>query len=391
MNHKVIIVHAADFHLGSPFSALSEDKALLRRREQQVAFSRMIDFCANNHTQLLLLAGDVIDQVRFPKESMRFVIDRFSSIPDTRILISPGNHDPFTEDSPYMRESFPPNVHIFGKSFSSVYFPELRTAVWGVGFTGSRSTSSLCPGDFSVRAGGYPDDTIQIVLVHGEIAETDTERKNYNPIRRSFISACGADYLALGHVHERTDIRREGKTLYAYSGCPEARGYDEPGPRGFYAGYLEPGNAELSYVPIQVRTYYTPRIDISNCETTEQVEARILAFLRDTYGEDFSKNAYRISMTGSIRPDFSVRVNVILSRLKPLVFDMKLRDETTVALDLEMLRKENTLRGRFCDHLMTDIENSRAAGNAEQTRILALALKIGLRAFEGEVEYDEDS
>lgn len=390
MNHQVSIVHAADFHLGSPYSALPIDKAQLRRREQQEAFARMVDYCAEHRTQILLLAGDVIDQVRFSGEGMRFLTDRFSSIPDTRILISPGNHDPYTEDSPYIRESFPANVHVFGKSFSSVYFPEIRTAVWGAGFSASRSTTSLCPNGFSAASGGYPEGTIQIVLLHGEIAETETERKNYNPIRRSWIAACGADYLALGHVHDRTELKREGSTFYAYPGCPEARGYDEPGPRGFYAGFVETGRTALSFVPIQVRTYYTPGIDISSCETMEQVEQRILSFLRDTYGESYRKNAYRISLTGSIRPDFLVQIHVLLSRLKPLVFDLKLRDETSINIDRDKLRRENSLKGRFCEYLMADIEKNRDKGAAERAETLALALKLGLRAFEGEVEIDED-
>jgi DNA repair exonuclease SbcCD nuclease subunit len=390
MDHKVSIVHAADFHLGSPYSSLPDDKAQLRRREQQVAFSRMIDYCADHQIRILLLAGDIIDQVRFSGEGLRFLKDCFASIPDTRILIAPGNHDPYTDDSPYVCERFPSNVHVFGKGMSSVYFPELHTAVWGAGFTASRSTSSLCPKDFTVASGGYPSDTIQIILMHGEVSDTGTERKNYNPIRRSWISACDADYLALGHVHDRTDPQREGRTFFSYPGCPEARGYDEPGPRGFYAGSITTGGIELSFVPIQVRTYHTPGVDVTGCETCGQVEARILSFLRDTYGGSYTEDAYLISLTGSIRPEFSLNMSLLLSRLKPLVFDLKLRDETGLEIDLENLRRENSLKGRFCEHLMSDIEKNRISGDPDRVGVLTLALKLGLRAFEGGIETDED-
>jgi len=160
---KLRVLHAADFHLGSPFAALSASKTAIRQGEQRAAFRAVIDMCRKEKTQLLLLAGDLLDQLRFPAEQMRSLIDSFAGIPDTVVVISPGNHDPYTQDSPYAKQVWPSNVHIFTGEFSSFYFPEIGTAVWGTAFTGIRAVRTLCPPLFSVHTSDYPADTIHIV------------------------------------------------------------------------------------------------------------------------------------------------------------------------------------------------------------------------------------
>ena len=41
------------------------------------------------------------------------------------------------------------------------------------------------------------------------------------------------DYLALGHVHEYRSGQLDGRGVWAYSGCPEGRGFDETGKNAF--------------------------------------------------------------------------------------------------------------------------------------------------------------
>ena len=389
MHREVRIVHAADFHLGSPFSSLPLEKARIRRYEQLDTFLRMITYCREHSTDILLLAGDVIDKVRFEGEAFRAVADAFASIPDTEVFISPGNHDPYTEDSVYRTAQLPPNVSVFGGEFSARRIPRLGVVVWGAGFTAPRLSRTLCPPDFSVRDAGYPEDTLHLILLHGEIVDGEA-KSAYHPIPRSFLASCDADYAALGHVHEPTAPTRVGSTYVAYSGCPEARGFDEPGPRGFLAGTISRGRVDLALVIANTRTYWCPRADISGCETTDQIVERILMFLRDTYGEAFDRHAYRITLTGRLRPDFTPPVSVIKARIGAVVFDCKIRDETHVAVDPELLRRENSLRGRFADLILSDVDIAMAVGDRERAARLVSALDIGLRAFEGEAIADED-
>jgi DNA repair exonuclease SbcCD nuclease subunit len=391
MSRALRIVHAADFHLGSPFSSLSSAKAQLRRAEQQQTFARVISLCLETNADFLLLAGDVMDQVRFSGESLREMIQQFSRIPETRVVIAPGNHDPYTEDSPYVTEAFPPNVYIFGKAFSSFSFPEISAVVWGVGFTGVRAPRFLAPPTFTSRRAEFPEDTIHLLVMHGEVIESPGQKSAYNPIPRDFLVTSGADYIALGHVHEPSGVRKAGGSFFAYPGCPEARGYDEPGERGVYAGTVAKGQVDLRYIPVNTRLYVRPSIDVTGAMTEIQLEELCLSRIAETYGDSYREHAYRITLTGALPPDFTPSLASLRNRLGELVFDVRLYDETSTALDPELLRSENSLRGRFTDRILRAIEEAGAAGDESRRRDLELAFTLGLRAFEGEVPFDEDS
>lgn len=55
------ILHAADLHLDSPFNALSEEKAALRRREQRELLRSLARIRAEQNASLVLLSGDLFD------------------------------------------------------------------------------------------------------------------------------------------------------------------------------------------------------------------------------------------------------------------------------------------------------------------------------------------
>lgn len=387
---KIKFLHAADFHLGSPFTALSAYKAAIRQGEQRAAFQAVIGLCRQEQIQLLLLAGDILDHLRFPAEHLRSLIDSFAGIPDTMVVIAPGNHDPFTKDSPYMTQKWPLNVHIFTGEFSSFSFPELGAVVWGAAFTGIRAVNTLCPSTFSARQSGYPEDTIHIVLMHGEITESPSEKRSYNPVPKTWIAKSGADYAALGHVHDRSGLCKAGNTFYAYPGCPESRGFDEPGPLGVYLGTIARGAVEILFIPVNRRNYYCPDIAVDGCDTQQQLEDRVLSFLSSSYGEEYTRAAYRITLSGALPPDFSPVLSSLRERLSSIVFDVRVKDHTRSFSNLEELRRETSLKGAFVGRLLDRMEQARAAGDAKLIEECSQALTVGLRAFEGEVNYSED-
>lgn len=390
MPEQLRIVHAADFHLGSPFSALSPRKAAIRQAEQEAAFHTVIELCRTENTRLLLLAGDLLDHLRIPAGMLRSFMGSFSGIPDTTVVIAPGNHDPYTQDSPYFMQTWPANVHIFTGEFSCVYFPDLGAAVWGAAFTGPRAEHTLCPASFSVSRAkeSYPQDTIHIILMHGELAETEAEQHAYNPVLRDWIKGSGADYAALGHVHEKSGICRAGDTYFAYPGCPESRGFDEPGPRGVYCGTLSRGRADLQFIPVGQRSYFCPEISVDGCITQNELENRVLSFLQQTYGNNYMRDSYRITLTGELLPDFLPNIPGLRERLAEVVFSVRIKDRTCSFQNPQELRRENSLRGIFADTLLSRIE---AAGqDPDRISEYRQALTIGLRAFEGEVQYSED-
>ena len=54
------IIHAADFHLDSPFSGLSADRASLRREEQRTLLERLADLANEEQADLVLTGGPMM-------------------------------------------------------------------------------------------------------------------------------------------------------------------------------------------------------------------------------------------------------------------------------------------------------------------------------------------
>lgn len=109
--------------------------------------------------------------------------------------------------------------------------PEWNLVIHGAAFTGPEQAESLLAGFAAPE-----DGRVHFGLLHGEV---EPSQPRYNPIRRQEIADSGLAYLALGHIHKRLEPQRLGRTLCAWPGCIEGRGFDELGPKGFYEGTLE--------------------------------------------------------------------------------------------------------------------------------------------------------
>ena len=210
---SVKIVHAADFHLDSAFGALSAELSRQRRRESRELLYRLADLVNASGAELVLLAGDLFDGETVYRETLEALSDALGAM-RARVFIAPGNHDPYSARSPYALSIWPENVHIFtSNTVERVELPELGCAVYGAAFTSGVQDESLLA-DF--RA---PDDgLVHLMVLHGELSAAESR---YDPITKAQIAGSGMDYLALGHTHQFGGVLREGKTAYAYAGCPE--------------------------------------------------------------------------------------------------------------------------------------------------------------------------
>ena len=135
-------LHCADIHLDSPFSLALPADAGKRRTELRSVFSSAVLYAKTEGCKLFLIAGDLFDDDFVTKDTMEMLVHEFSAFPSCQFVISPGNHDPFCERSPYKLTEWPENVHIF-ESPEMGYFdiPESDVRVWGYAFTSDTLTS----------------------------------------------------------------------------------------------------------------------------------------------------------------------------------------------------------------------------------------------------------
>ena len=356
-------LHAADFHLDSAFGALPADQAAARRRESRELPDRLADYVNGHGIDLALLAGDLFDSADPFRETVEQLCRALGRM-EARVFIAPGNHDWYGPGSPWARAPWPENVHIFRESrLTAAEVPELGLVVHGGAFTAPEQPKSLLAG-FTVPA----DGKVHMGLLHGEL---DGAEDRYDPIRREEVSSSGLAYLALGHVHKRSEPLRLGRTVCAWPGCPEGRGFDELGEKGFYEGTVsDGGEVSLTFVPFARHRYEILEVDVTGKDPRTAVEAVLPA--------DTGRDLYRVILTGETGEAGSGAAE--LQEALAWRFDtLEIRDETRTAEDLWQRTGEDSLRGLFLQELRLRRE---AAETAAQRERIDQAARFGLAALD---------
>ena len=74
-------------------------------------------YIKENDIKYLFIAGDLYEQKYIKKSTIEYINNLFKEIPETKIFISPGNHDPLLKNSYYNNFLWNNNVHIFKPEF----------------------------------------------------------------------------------------------------------------------------------------------------------------------------------------------------------------------------------------------------------------------------------
>jgi hypothetical protein len=73
-----------------------------------------------------------------------------------------------------------------------------------------------------------------------------------------------------------------------------------------------------------------------------------------------------------------------LARLSTRLYFVKIKDSTEYKIDYQALSRETSLKGVFVKNMLNKIKENPNDNNLKK------ALKLGLKAFGGEVKYSED-
>ena len=356
-------LHGADFHLDSAFGALPAQRAAERRRESRELLFRLADYVNGHDIDLVLLAGDLFDSASPFRETGEQLAAALGQM-RARVFVAPGNHDWYGPGSPWETETWPENVTVFRvRAMTAAEVPELDLVVHGAAFTGPDQPESLLAG-FTAPA----DGKVHIGLLHGEL---DGAEDRYDPIRREEVSASGLAYLALGHVHKRMEPLTLGRTVCAWPGCLEGRGFDELGEKGFYEGTIsDSGEVSLAFVPFARHRYEILEVDVTGKDPRVAVEA---ALPPDTAGD-----LYRILLTGETA-EGGAGAAALRETLADRFDTLEVRDRTRMAEDLWQRAGEDSLRGLFLRELLA----RREAAEDEAARAeIDLAARFGLAALD---------
>ena len=197
------------------------------------------------------------------------------------------------------------------------------------------------------------------------------------------IKAFGADYTALGHVHNTDGLHETGNGgYYAYSGCLEGRSFDECGHKGAILIDIsrdERGDKKITPRPYRFsrRRYMIENIDITSAASEDDVLDLIKEKIAEKrYGEDTS---LRVILTGNTAPNVIKDTASLEAQIKGL-YAVQILDRSLPLYDDEFLLSDISIRGEFYRTLLPRLTN----GTPRERELAAWALRYGLSALAGE-------
>ena len=368
------LLHASDFHLDSPLSGLPPEKSAQRRRELRELPARLAALAKEEGVDLVLLPGDLFDGTRVYPETIRALARALGEM-EVPVFIAPGNHDFYHDKSPYAVNPWPDNVHIFTQpDLQAVELPRINCTVYGCAFAAPHRE------DDPLAGFAAPDDgKLHLLCVHGEVGPAGS----YAPIAPKSLEHSGVAYAALGHVHA-AGSGKAGKTLWAYPGCPEGRGFDELGPKGaLIVTFGEPVQLTISspdgppMAPIDLGGQTVAAKFVPVCKRQYRIETVEADSFTDVICQGESPDLIRFLLTGESRsaPDLAA----LAAQAAPHFFHVELQDRTTLPQDLWARADEDSLTGLFLREVLARLDS---ADDGEWDKLL-LCARFGLAALEG--------
>jgi len=350
-------LHAADIHLGRPFSGLRKSNpelAQIFRSAGYQAWDRLVSAAIDLNVDFVTLGGDTFDSsyptVRARTAFSKGVEDLHSAgIP---LFMALGNHDPLA--------GFPgtlqglPGLEIFneeaeGRSVSCAEFTP-GAVVFGASFAKPEVNDNLVR---NFRRD--PGIDMAIGLVHANVAGVGGH-KNYAPCSLDDLVGSGMDAWCLGHVHSGGILRND--PLILYSGAAQGSHINESGRKGCYLITMSGrGEAHPEFVPLGPVLWDTLEMDVSSITGPDDYLNIAEEICLKISGKDSGLKAIVASINLQGNP--SVNLSEIVSgettelleeRLADLqvpVFLNGVCDLTSDSIDMEDLAKGEGFLGEF--------------------------------------------
>lgn len=354
-------IHMADMHLDCAFQTLANNSILAqeRRLEQRQVMKQIVEYIKQNNIPYFFIAGDLYEQEYIKKSTIEYINNLFQQIPNTKIFITPGNHDPYIKNSFYKQYNWSKNVFIFTSNLQCIECEDVD--IYGYGFN-----------DFYMENNYHEipiknKNKINILITHGNLDSGADEQKAYNPLTSKELKKLEFDYIALGHIHKKSYNDYPNQKI-VYPGSTISIGFDELGPRGVIQGEINNKTKELNtqFIPIEAKTFEEQTINISDLNSEEDL-------IEEINTTNFDENKYyKIILTG--KRSFSLSENQILELVKkPNI--LKIKNHTQAKYDINEISTQTSLKGLFAKRILEQINTQ--TNPVEQQKLLK-AFEIGI-------------
>lgn len=353
-------VHIADMHFDRPFVNLSDKQHLgdLRRLEQRKVFKKVIEYIKEHNINFLFISGDLYEHNYIKKTTIEYINNLFKEIPETKVFISPGNHDPFLKNSYYNKFIWAENVKIFNSKIEKIEIENVD--IYGYGFNDFYCTDS---GIENLKI--EDKNKINILIMHGTLDGASLEEKQYNSVKSKILKDKNFDYIALGHIH-KLDYDSYNNQRIVYPGSTVSLGFDELGEHGMIVGELDKENINLKFIPLDEREFQVENINVTPIESKEELIEKLNEL-------NFDQNKLvEIYLIGKRNFEINIyELNELISNNQII----KIKNKTKINYNLEKMSTESTLKGIFIKKMLDKLNST---DNIEEKEIIEKSIEIGL-------------
>lgn len=351
-------VHMADMHFDTPFTFINSKNNLgtMRRLEQREIFNNIINYVRENNIPYLFICGDLYEHNYIRETTIDFINNLFRIIPDTKIFITPGNHDPLLKNSYYNNYNWSENVFIFSSELNIFEFDNVD--IYGFGFDDFYFNKNIIE-NIKIKN----TNKINILLTHGSLNASDKLEMQYNPISQNILKSIGFDYVALGHIHKR-EVFMEN---IVYPGSAISLGFDELGEHGILDVNLEKNNLKINFLKMDNIVFEEINLDISEIKSEEELIEKINSLNLE------KNNYYKLILVGNNKFKFDINKILKINNKKNI---LKIKNSTRNNFEIEKILKENNLKSIFLEEILNNEKNI----NLPKEEIEKI-IKIGLDAM----------
>lgn len=328
------LIHCADIHLDSRMeSNLSAEQARERNREICGTFSKMVAYAKENNVSVVLIAGDLFDTERVSAGTGDYVMDVIRNAPDIDFLYLKGNHD--ESRRVLTGRELPQNLKMFSDRWTYYRYGFLTVA--GVELSGDNYESLY--GDLNLSG-----ETTNLVMMHGQVASGPGEGLVCIPALRGK----NIDYLALGHIHKYEKKELDPDSSYCYCGCPEGRGFDECGAKGFVLIDAEEHHIETEFIPFAGRELHEIPVDITDKNTVSEILQEMEQAAATVPEKDLIRFVLQGTYTLTTQKDF----DFLLQPFRERYYFAGIKDESRLQVEKESYENDISLKGEFIRTVM---------------------------------------
>ncbi|NOY75419.1 MAG: DNA repair exonuclease [Kiritimatiellaeota bacterium] len=287
----VKLLCVGDIHLGRVLPSPMVDKLGSAVLSPATAWERAVEFAIDNEVDAVLLAGDVVDDIRDRFEALpklRDGAERLSAA-EIKLVAVAGNHD--VEALPRLLTLLPGKITLLGENgtWSDVVVQgKSGERVRIVGWSFPHSKDGHYSGN-PLDGFTLPDDAVPMVgLLH---ADLNASGGFYAPVPRSEINATRLSACFLGHIHRPDDLSAMSRPL-GYLGSLCGLDATETGPRGPWLAEIHSGGkVSMTHIPLSPMRWEVLEIDAGDisADSAEDAADALISNISEAMAAEFAE------------------------------------------------------------------------------------------------------